>query len=234
MAFSRAVAPAVGPGHEDLTTALVGIGFNLAARRPKREPNIEDTLLFAAVEGMESADLRVLALLVTWFGVHSAWVNAERLTRLTIGHPSSRVRALWAALGRWQQADRRFARMATAYRGPRIAAAGGTSDFLVRRHGEDRRFRNGPLLAAANLLRDRPEDVLTPATLAACHSAYRLRVIIGPTYRADMWAALEQDAALSTAELARAAYGSFATAWRVKRDFALLNARPVRQGAAGK
>jgi hypothetical protein len=48
-------------------------------------------------------------------------------------------------------------------------------------------------------------------------------VIIGPSYRADMWAALETDPELSPTELARQTYGSFATAWQVKRDFVLVN-----------
>ena len=45
-------------------------------------------------EAMERDDLRVLAVLVTWFGVHAPWVNADRLTRLVSAHPSKRVRAL--------------------------------------------------------------------------------------------------------------------------------------------
>jgi hypothetical protein len=41
------------------------------------DANIENTLLFASIEGMEQSDLRVLAVLVTWFGVHAPWVNAD-------------------------------------------------------------------------------------------------------------------------------------------------------------
>jgi hypothetical protein len=37
-----------------------------------------------------------------------------------------------------------------------------------------------------------------------------------------MWAALEDDPTLSGAALARKTYGSFATAWHVRRDFAVL------------
>jgi hypothetical protein len=70
----------------------------------------------------------------------------------------------------------------------------------------------------ANILRDRPGDVLEPAELARIHHAYRCRVMIGPTYRADMWAALEADPTLSAADLARKSYGSFATAWQVHKD----------------
>ena len=70
-----------------------------------------------------------------------------------------------------------------------------------------------------NVLRDRAADVLAPAALAARHAAYRWRLVIGPVYRADMWAALERDPGLAAADVARSAYGSFATAWQAKRDF---------------
>ena len=52
---------------------------------------------------------------------------------------------------------------------------------------------------------------------------YRYRVLIGPSYRADMWATLDREPGLSAAELARRSYGSFATAWKVKQDWALLH-----------
>ena len=46
--------------------------------------------------------------------------------------------------------------------------------------------------------------------------------MMAPNYRADMWAPLDSDATLSAATLARETYGSFATAWHVRRDFLLL------------
>ena len=163
----------------------------------------------------------MLAVLVTWFGVHAAHVNADRLTRLVALQESKRVRAFWSALARWRAADRRFARLAEVYRGPRVDLLSTGTDFQVVRHGEDSRFAGSKLRAPANVLRDRPADVLQPAELARSHSAYRWRLVIGPTYRADMWAALERQPDLSAAALARATYGSFATAWQVRRDFAV-------------
>ncbi|MBI5627907.1 MAG: hypothetical protein HY953_03225, partial [Candidatus Rokubacteria bacterium] len=83
-----------------------------------------------------------------------------------------------------------------------------------------------PLRVPANVLRDRSADVLSPAALARRHLAYRWRVIMGATYRADVWAALEAHPALSAAELARRTYASFATAWLAKHDHALLTGTP--------
>jgi hypothetical protein len=150
-----------------------------------------------------------------------AWVNADRLTRIVAAQDSSRVRALWSALAYWQEKDRRFARLAKLHTAGRIDLLAAGTDFQLRRHGEDARFAGGPLRVPANLLRDRAADVEPPADLSRHHHAYRHRVMIGPTYRADMWAALEADPTLSAAALARQTYGSFATAWHVRRDFAL-------------
>ena len=57
----------------------------------------------------------------------------------------------------------------------------------------------------------------------------RFRIMMGPTYRSDMWAALERDPDLSPAEVARQTYGSFASAWRVKKDWEILRSNGHRQ-----
>jgi hypothetical protein len=221
MAFSRLVRPQTLAEGDVLTSALVGIGINLAAE-PAVEPNIEDTLLAASVEGMERQDLRVAALLVTWFGIHAAWVNADRLIKIIAEEPSRRVRTFWAALARWQASDRRFSRLVRLRRGPRVDLLPTGTDFQIRRHGEDPRFASSALRVPANLLRDRPADVHSPTELARRHRAYRCRLVIGPSYRADMWAALDTNPGLSAAALARRTYGSFATAWHVRRDHGIV------------
>lgn len=223
MAYKRAVAPAELLRGEALTAAMVGIGMNFAAE-PAVQPNIEDTLLSASVEGMEGDDLRVLAVLVTWLDVHHAWINADRLVRATRTLDSPRVRAFWAAIGRWLEKDRRLARLTKLDQGQRIDLLRTGSAFQVRRRGEDPRFQGTLLRVPEGVLRHRAADVLTPEELAARHLGYRYRVLIGPTYRADMWGALEHDPTLAPAALARQTYGSFATAWQVRKDWELLAA----------
>lgn len=227
MGFSRSVTPARLPSSSELTAAMVGIGMAFAAPAAE-DPNIEDTLLHASTDGMDRGDLRVLAVLVTWFGVHHPWVNADRLTRSVSSGASPRVCAFWSALAAWQTKDRRFERLARLHRGGRVDLLATGTDFQIRRHGEDQRFVGTCLRLPANLLRDRPADVLPPSELARRHNAYRCRIQMGPSYRADVWAALEAAPTLSTAELARRAYASFATAWQVRRDFATLTPRRHR------
>jgi len=223
MAYRRTATAAVLPLGDELTRALAGIGISLASKAAA-DPNIEDTLLAAAVEGMEHDDLRVLALLTTWLSVHATWVNVDRLTRAVAAHESLRVRAFWSAVARWLHKDRRFARLARLYRGPRVDLLRVGTDFQVKRRGEDERFTSTCLRVPAGVLRDRKHDVLAPPELVRRHRGYRQRVLMGPSYRADMWAALDANPALSAAELARQTYGSFATAWQVKNDYRLLAA----------
>jgi hypothetical protein len=79
-------------------------------------------------------------------------------------------------------------------------------------------------------LRDRAADVLAPRELALRHRAYRNRLRMGPTYRADVWVAQEAAPHLSAADLARRTYASFATAWQAKQDFEILEGSRRKKG----
>ena len=221
MAFKRPTSPTPPLEGIALTAAMAGIGLAFAAE-PAPNPNIEDTLLAASIAGLEHDDLRVLAILTTWLEVHAAWINADRLTRIVAHHPGARVRAYWSTMGHFLGKDRRFARLAQAYTAPPMDLLVTGMAFHLSRSGEDARFASGPLRVPAGILRNRATDVLSPAELARLHPAYRCRIQLGPSYRADLWADLEQNPSLSPSALARRNYGSFATAWHVQRDWNLL------------
>ena len=221
MGFRRQIEPEALPSGEALTTAMVSIGMLFAAESGA-EANIEDVLLTASLEGMERDDLRVLSVLTTWLGVHLPRVNVGRLAQLLKRQSSERVRGYWASIARWQRQDSRMRKIEGLYTGKALDLLPVGTDFQLRRRGVDERFTDGPLRVPTGTLRDRAVDVLTPAELARGHRAYHHRVLIGPTYRADMWALLENDPQLSPAMLARRTYGSFSTAWQVKRDFNII------------
>lgn len=222
MGHHRTTIPRLLKGDE-LTQALAGIGMRFAAM-PDWNANIEDTLVSASVEGMENDDLRVLAVLVEWLGIHHAWVNADRLTRAVREQKGQRVRAFWTAVGQWLNKDRRLRRITETYRGPRVDVLCSGTEFQIRRRGEDARFTGTVLRVPQGLLRDRASDVMSAQELAGRHRTYRARIQMGPSYRADMWTLLEVEPSLTPSELARRAYGSFATAWQVTRDFLCLAA----------
>lgn len=222
MAFSRTASSMASPSSDELTAWMAGIGLNFATE-PRADADIEATLVHASANGMVEGDLRVLSVLTTWLGVHHAHVNADRLVRLVVTHPEQRVRAYWSAVATWLGKDRRFARLARAYDGAPVDVLPVGTEFQIRRRGEDERFAGSHLRVARGTLRDR-EDVLTPEALVRRHAGYRNRVLMGPTWRADVWTVLEQAPALTVAEVARRVSCSFATAWQTAQDFRLLRA----------
>ena len=221
MAFRRETARSIAPSPDELTARMTAIGMAFATE-PDVDANIEDTLVHASGIGMDGGDLRVLSVLTTWFGVHHAHVNADALIRMVAAHPSQRVHAYWAAIAAWCAKDRRFARLATGYRGPAHDLLPVGTDFQLTRRGADPRFAGSVLRVPNGTLRDREDDVLSPEVLVRRHAGYRNRIRMGPTWRADVWTVLEQSPDLSIAEVARRVSCSFATAWQVAQDFRLL------------
>jgi hypothetical protein len=207
----------------DLTGALVSIGFGLAGKASRSPVNMEDALFLAAVEALDEDDGRLLILLMRWLELHSPRINADRLVRLILAYrskASTRFRAFWRAFAEWKQGDIRFRRLQKLYRGPRVDLSPGTA-LQVRRCGEDPRFA-GTIVRVPGNNRNRAGDVLEPSELARANRAYYWRTIIGPTYRADMWALLESEPSLSVRELAARSYGSVQSAWTAKRDSAVI------------
>jgi hypothetical protein len=221
MPFSRATFADAMPSASELTAHMVGIGMNFAAQADANA-DIEGTLLHASALGMNDGDLRVLAVLTTWLGVHHTHVNADRLVRLVRGHPSNRVRAYWVAIATWLKNDRRFARVLGAYEGAPIDLLPTGTALQLKRRGEDERFAASKLRVPKGTLRDRREDVLSPESLVQRHLGYRNRVLMGASFRADVWTALEHAPDLSIAEIARKASCSFAAAWQAAQDYRLL------------
>ncbi|MGK5088357.1 hypothetical protein WDW86_12425 [Bdellovibrionota bacterium FG-2] len=225
MAHKRVLMPSEFATGEKLTAEMVNIGVRFAATPTShgaKAANIEDTLMAASIEGIILEDYRVLSLLVDWLGIHIERVNADRLIRMVQLFDDKRVRAFWAAVAQWQSRDWRFKRLQLLHQKPRIDLAAGT-DYQLQKYGEDKRFENTVLRVPHKLLRQRVDDILSPRDLAQKHLAYHYRVMIGPSYRADMWALLERSPGLTPTELARQSYGSFPTAWEVRRDWMILH-----------
>ncbi|MDH5676326.1 MAG: hypothetical protein OEZ06_29680 [Myxococcales bacterium] len=225
MSFSRQLEPLAVLEGAALDGAMAGIGMAFAVK-PELTLAIEDVLFFASRLGVEQGDYRVLSVLCKWIDVHGRLINADRLTRLVQAcADDERTLAFWAAAGQWKSKDRRFSRLAKLRpREQRLDLFGAGTDFQVRRRGEHPWFEGTCLRVPADTLRDREGDVLTPEALARLNPIYRERLVQGPSYRADMWAALQLDPSTTASELARKTYGSFATAWEVKRDFDVVRA----------
>ena len=221
MSFKRKILPESLSQGTDLTKDLIGIGFRLKGKG-NLNPNIENTIVAASIEGI-AGDLRVLSILVDWMDVHYQRVNTDRLYRMLLKLGGKKVLPFWAAIAKWKCTDRRYKRIEELYKGRRIDLLTSGTEFHIQRNGEDLRFENTCLRVPNKAgLRTRPSDVLKPRELANKHLTYYYRLLIGPTYRADMWAQLEIDSDLSLTELAHRTYGSFATAWQVDKEWKIL------------
>lgn len=222
MSFSRIFYPAKYATKEQLTADMVSIGLQFGGKATL-PANIEDTIVAASLEGTRG-DYRVLAMLTEWLGYHIFNVNADRLVQLVLNLKDERAKRYWCAIAQWKVADTRFKKLAGLYK-TRFDLFPATKLQIERKGGEDERFEGTIMRVAKGSLRIRPSDILKPEALKEIHPTYRTRLVIGPTYRADMWAVLETEGSeLAASEVARRAYGSFTTAHRVKRDWSILKA----------
>lgn len=225
MVFKRILLPNSFPIGDSLTSNFIGIGFRLNGK-PNWDANIEDTLVGASLEGL-SGDGRVLSLLVDWIGLHYTRINADRLVLMILKMHTKQPKlfsTFWAAVSQWLHTDIRFSRLGRLVPKRRVNFLDDRTDFLVKKNGEDERFQGTCLRIPKGVLRHRNDDIFSPVELTENNMSYRLRVMIGPSYRADMWAWLCRDSKLSAAEVARRSYGSYPTAFAVKRDFEIVGA----------
>ncbi len=228
MSFKREIQPSVKFDSDELTSALISIGIKLKGKRRSKYYIIEDVIFSASIEGIIEEDYRVLSLLTDWISIHGRMINVDRLVKLVAGCSFEIVRRYWKAIAEWQSTDHRFDKM---LKGARISGKGDLlvtgTDFMIRKNGEDERFKNSVLRVPRLTLRERLGDICTPEELSRINHLYRYRLIIGPSYRADLWAMLTDNGEQTPTELARSTYSSFATAWGVKRDFQIFSTKPV-------
>jgi hypothetical protein len=221
MAFKRIQYLEEYPNGNELTKKLIGIGFKLGGN-PEPNQNIEDCLIAAGLEGIEG-DFRTLSLLTDWFSIHHGFVNIDRLTRAVNNIKDPKLKCYFSAIGKILYKSPGFKKLAKVYRGePLYLGLGSGQKFLISRNGEDERFSGTKLLVAKNTLRSRPEDILSSNELSRIHKDYYYRVLIGPSYRADMVSQYLNDPTLTASQLAKKTYGSFATAWEVMKHINLL------------
>lgn len=219
MSFKRSIFPSRIYSGDELTSALISIGVRLAGEKLVPMPNIEDVLFSATIEAISIEDYRVLGFIVDWTEVHGRMINVDRMITIVSKSENTKVKCFWRAVGEWQSRDTRWKKVMKLAISGRIDLLEIGTDYLIEKNGEDERFSKTSLRVPNKTLRRRIEDIQAPAQLAKMHSCYRYRVIIGPSFRADIWAYLSADRKTSIAELARITYSSFATAWGARRDF---------------
>ena len=204
---------------KDLTQSMIGIGM-LFGGAGFKNPNIENTILSATHHGIINQDYRVLAMATLWLEKHLFILNASRLLKLIEGYKdNTEFYRFWVAVAQWHGTDSRFKslREKISLKSKQEISKG--ARFLAKRNGFDSRFKNTCLIVPKKMLVKKDWLVLSPQKMINHHLDYRWRLIIGPTFRADMWSQLEQNHSLAAATIAKKSYGSYATAYRAKKEF---------------
>ena len=210
---------------------LCRVGFRLAGWGPPEPhkagaPDLEATLL-EILECIHE-DGRLLSLLVSWIKVHGAYVNVEKLRKLS--RKASEQANIWLSA---------MAGFAIAHQMPKWKT-------LARRQPEPRYFyppevADGaiamkgaiPWLEKLNFripngsIRIRETDVLSPEELAKVHRQYRNRYLYGPSWRADIITAVEEGARTPT-EVVKKVGCSYEPAHRVLRELKVASAKRIR------
>ncbi len=230
MSFKRNVLPRTLNKGAELDNDLAGIGIHVACDKPSTDPNIEDTLVAASVDELIDGNSRVLALITNWIELHFERLNVDRLFSIVSSLDPEKykpVRIYWTAIGQWLAKDRRFQRLATLHKGkstPLLALKSepNVTQDLIRRNGEDERFKGTALVVPNLVLTHRPKDIMSAREISEFHMPFRYRVMMGPSFRADMWAHLRREPNATAYKVARETYGSYESARRAKRDYLIV------------
>ena len=211
---------------------LQSIGFNLSGKQKSADPNIESSIICASIEAVNHKDNRIGGLLVNWLTIHYLRINADRLTKFIFSLSDMEykfVKIFWCANAqRLFAKDQRFKRLSGLYTKPRINFADRFSktkkatNMLIKMKGEDERFKKTCIRVPKGYFSDRPQQIFPVPVVAKNHLTYRHRLMMGASYRADLWALLTKYPHLSAYALGKKADCSYRTAYIAKRDYSIL------------
>lgn len=219
---------------QSLDDDLRAIGFNINCKKKSTDPNIEASIVSASIETVNNKDNRIGGLLVDWITVHYIRINVDRLTKFVFSLSDSKykfVKIFWCANAqRLFVKDQRFKRLSELYQGRRINFADrflkngkqNTTKILIEIKGEDERFKRTCIRVSKGYFSERPKQIFPVSIIVKNHLPYRYRVMMGPSYRADLWALLDSNPSISAYALGKKAHCSYRAAYIAKKDYELL------------
>lgn len=220
-----------------LDNDLRAIGFNLSGKKKSIDPNIESVIISASIEAINNKDNRIGGLLVDWISVHYLRINVDRLTKFTFSLSDKEykfVKIFWYANAqRLFIRDQRFKRLSQLYKKRRFNFADRfikkgqqrVTKTLIEIKGEDERFKKTCIRVPKGYFPERPHQIFPVSLIAKNHLPYHYRVMMGSSYRADLWALLESDPNISAYALGKKAHCSYRTAYMTKKDYELLKGK---------
>ncbi len=219
---------------KSLDSDLQAIGFNLKCKKESIAPNIEASIVSASVEAVNYQDNRIGGLLVDWITAHYLRMNVDRLTKFVFSLDDvvyKFVKIFWCANAqRLYPKDQRFKRLSALYRGKRINFSDRfvknkqqkVTKMLIEMKEEDERFKGTCIRVHRGYFSERPHQIFPVSVIAKKHLSYHYRVMMGPSYRADLWALLKMYPNISAYALGKKAHCSYRTAYIAKKDYELL------------
>ena len=222
---------------KSLDSDLRAIGFNINNKKKSINPNIESTLISASIEAVNNKDNRMGGLLVDWITIHYLRINVDRLTKFVFSLSKSDykfVKIFWCANAqRLFTKDQRFKRLSELYKGRRVNFADRfvkkrqkkATKMLIEIKGEDGRFKRTCIRVPKGYFSERPQQIFPVSVVAKNHLPYRYRVMMGPSYRADLWALLDSDSNISAYALGKKAHCSYRSAYIAKKDYEFLKGK---------
>ncbi|MDE0151026.1 MAG: hypothetical protein OXK80_00820 [Bdellovibrionales bacterium] len=222
---------------KSLDSDLRAIGFNLSGKKKSIDPNIEFVIISASIEAVNNKDNRIGGLLVDWITVHYLRINVDRLTKFISSLSDKEykfVKIFWCANAqRLFVKDQRFKRLSKLYNGRRVNFADRfikkeqqkVTKMLIEIKGEDERFKKTCIRVSKGYFSERPQQIFPVSIIAKNHLPYRYRVMMGPSYRADLWALLDSHPNISAYALGKKAHCSYRSAYIAKKDYELLKGR---------
>ena len=217
-----------------LNSDLRAIGFNLNCKKQSVDSDIEISIISASIEAVNNKDNRIGGLLVDWMTVHYLRINVDRLTKFIFSLDDldyKFVKTFWCATAqRFFPKDMRFKRLSRLYVGKRVDFAdrfsnlrtGKATRMFIKMKGEDERFKGTCIRVHKGYFSERPRQIFSVSFVAQTHLFYRYRVMMGPSYRADLWAILKSCPDISAYALGKKAHCSYRTAYIAKKDYELL------------
>ena len=219
---------------KSLDSDLRAIGFNLKGKEKSTDPNIESSIISASIESVNNKDNRMGGLLVDWITVHHLRINVDRLTKFVFSLSDSEykfVKIFWCANAqRLFKKDQRFKRLSELYKGRKVNFADRflkkeqkkITKMFIEIRGEDERFKGTCIRVPKGYFPEKIHQIFPVSVIAKSHLPYYYRVMMGASYRADLWALLDSSPNISAYALGKKAHCSYRSAYMAKKDYELL------------
>lgn len=203
----------------------MGMRFDSESLQTACSRNVDiETMILDIVEVFPE-DTRLVSVFLSWIKVHGNYVIVEKLAKFATQRtkeqggdlPWLSMTAAWAVecgYHKWKKLVRPVTKPTYLY--PKMMSEGAIKIKGITPWLETLGFR-----IPQNSIRIREEDVMPPKKLVRYNLQYRNRYLYGPSWRADIITAIQRGI-ISPAEISRVVGCSYEPAYRIKREYCIV------------